>query len=435
MITLILCAILGLLMGSYLWFLQTQQKSVARSQQWHKAMVMAEAGVDEAMALLNSGIILTSFATDARWIVNSTTITGRALAPAAKQQFDGSYYTVVINKPISPSTNPVITATGFVPVPLSSQVVSRTVQVVTKPKPAFPIKAPMIVVSGFTANGYNIGTDSFDSSLTNLFPGGIYNSANAMDDGDIISLSTNNGAVKIGNAKVKGQVRTPPGGVQGVTATVGSQGSVGDSAYVNNGNNGFQSGHFHDDVNFTFDPVVLPNVTWYAPQQNITVGTNTYKYVTGSSLNYTLSSLGSGQTIYVNYPNTVLYISGNVTINADQVVMAPGASLSMYVGGTSTDIGGQGIVNGSGVAKNFIYYGLPTNTDIKFSGNANYVGSVYAPNADFKLGGGGNDTYDFAGACITKTTTMNGHFKFHYDEALQWLTRPNGFSAISWTEP
>src|ERR1043165_4866282 len=63
-ITLILCLILGILMGSYLWFLRNQQFSVARSQQWHKAMVMAEAGVDEAMALLNSGIILTSFATD-----------------------------------------------------------------------------------------------------------------------------------------------------------------------------------------------------------------------------------------------------------------------------------------------------------------------------------------------------------------------------------
>ena len=433
-ITLILCVILGILMGSYLWLVRTQHLSVARSQRWNKAMVIAEAGVDEAMALLNSGIILTSFASDTRWNVTSSAITAKALSGTAKQQFEGSYYTVVINK--SNPTNPVITATGFVPVSYSTQIVSRAVQVVTQPKPAFPIKAPMIVVNTFDAHGYNIRTDSFDSSLTNLFPGGIYNTTNAMDHGDIVTLSTNNDSVHIGNAKVKGQVRTPPGGVQGVTATVGSQGTVGDNAWVNGGSTGFEAGHFKDDVNFTFDPVVLPTVAnWLTPSSGTVNGTN-YTYVLSSTTpNYRIiGNLGSGQTVYINSPNTVLYITGNVTINTDQVIIAPGASVAMYVAGASTQIGGSGIVNGSGAAKNFIYYGLPTNTAINFSGNANYVGSIYAPNADFQLGGGGSDVYDFSGACITKTATMNGHFNFHYDNALSWLVRPNGFSAISWTE-
>src|SRR6185295_10703120 len=102
-----------------------------------------------------------------------------------KLLFEQSYYTVVINK--TDPLHPVITATGFVPVPYTTQVVSRAVQVTTNPKPAFPIKAPMIVVNSFTANGYNIATDSFDSTNLVLFPGGIYNSTNAMDKGDIVS--------------------------------------------------------------------------------------------------------------------------------------------------------------------------------------------------------------------------------------------------------
>ena len=436
MVTLLLCLILGILMASYLWVIKTQELAVARSQRWNKAMVMAETGVEDALALLNDGMLISAAlgpADGARWTATTSTITRKALTSTEKTQFEASWYTVTINK--SNPTNPVVTATGFVPVPATTQVVSRAVTVTTKAKPAFPIKAPMIVVNTFDANGFNIRADSFDSTLTNLFPGGVYNTTNAMDHGDIVTLSTNNDAVHVGNAKIKGEVRTPPGGVQGVTATVGSQGSVGDNAWVNGGYTGFESGHFAADVTFTFDPVVLPNLTWYSPTGGNPNGTN-YTYVLNSATpNYKITGdLSGGQTIYVQSPNTILYVTGSVTINSDQVVVGPGASLSMYVAGPSGEIKGNGIVNGSGVAKNFIYYGLPTNTAINFSGNANYVGSIYAPNADFHLGGGGSDVYDFSGACITKTATMNGHFNFHYDNALQWLVRPNGFTAITWNE-
>src|SRR5437867_10659690 len=56
-VTLMICVILGILMGSYLYVVQAQQKSVARSQGWNQSIVVAEAGVEEAMALLNSGVV------------------------------------------------------------------------------------------------------------------------------------------------------------------------------------------------------------------------------------------------------------------------------------------------------------------------------------------------------------------------------------------
>jgi len=51
--------------------------------------------------------------------------------------------------------------------------------------------------------------------------------------------------------------------------------------------------------------------------------------------------------------------------------------------------------------------------------NANFVGAIWAPQADFTLGGGGNNTYDFIGAVVTRSVKLNGHFNFHFDENLE----------------
>jgi hypothetical protein len=51
-------------------------------------------------------------------------------------------------------------------------------------------------------------------------------------------------------------------------------------------------------------------------------------------------------------------------------------------------------------------------------GNGGLVGSFYAPQANFSLGGGASDTWDIIGAVVTKSVTLNGHFSFHFDENL-----------------
>jgi hypothetical protein len=62
------------------------------------------------------------------------------------------------------------------------------------------------------------------------------------------------------------------------------------------------------------------------------------------------------------------------------------------------------------------------------------VGSIYAPQATFSLGGGGNNTYDFIGRCVTKSAKMNGHYNFHFDEALKYEAVPTGYIACAWDE-
>ena len=102
--------------------------------------------------------------------------------------------------------------------------------------------------------------------------------------------------------------------------------------------------------------------------------------------------------------------------------------------GATTDIGGNGIVNGGGYASNFSYYGLPTNTSVSYHGNAAYTGTLYAPSANLALGGGGNNTYDFIGASVSRTVQMNGHFNFHYDEDLGRATDDGLFLITTWNE-
>ena len=131
--------------------------------------------------------------------------------------------------------------------------------------------------------------------------------------------------------------------------------------------------------------------------------------------------------------NATLWVTGDVNIGTgDYIQIAPGASLKLYVSGASAVIGGQGIVNSDGYAKGFQYYGLPTNTSIDYKGNSSFTGTINAPEADLKLGGGGTTDYDFVGSAVVKTFTMNGHFHVHYDEALR--AAANGFVVSSWNE-
>ncbi len=475
-VTLMTCGVMAILMGSYLFMVQEQRQSVARSQSWNQAMVVAEAGVEEALAQMNSGITDGNFApsTTLTWWKNAGGgyYTNRISPKQFKDGGNDSYYSVSIYAP-SVTNNPVITSTSYVPSPISKTWLSRKVRVQARPRPVFPVKGPMIVKQTFDANGNNVGTDSFDGAL------GPYNPATAGNNGDIVSLTTNAQSIRIGNGNINGSVHTPPGGTSGTTsdktATIGASGKVGDTTWLAGSTSGFQTGHFKDDFALSdFPDVTLPNVTFYSPGTGTPVlapDSLMYDYVLGNSGSYEIGTPATpanlSGSVYVGYPNTILYVTGNVSISgnsgtatttnsvtkkgvttvtinygtaASQIHIADGASLMLYVGGyggtsTSTTVSGKGIVNDSAQAKNFQYYGLPNNTTVKLSGNGSFFGTIYAPSADFELGGSGNSSVnDFTGSSITKTTKMTGNFNFHYDASLGYLTTLGGYDVSSWEE-
>jgi hypothetical protein len=155
---------------------------------------------------------------------------------------------------------------------------------------------------------------------------------------------------------------------------------------------------------------------------NITTSTDTYAYVLDNG-NYQISSIsmsgvaGPGSTMLVR-GNAVLYIEGTFAMAGNaQVLIQPGASLTIYAGST-VDLKGNGIDNGTMDASKFNLKGLPTCTSIDYGGNASFTGVIYAPQADLHLGGGGKDVFDVVGAAVVGKAKLNGHFNFHYDEML-----------------
>jgi hypothetical protein len=163
----------------------------------------------------------------------------------------------------------------------------------------------------------------------------------------------------------------------------------------------------------------------------------TYNYVLDNRAPWKLTSLTSA--VYVNSPNVVLYVSDTLNLGkGGAIYLAPGASLTLYCGAATASLGGQGIVNSTGLAQNFQYYGLPSNTSFGLQANASFTGFIYAPEASITLGGGGSSPYDFAGQVVAASMKMNGHFNIHFDQALSSETLAgqgaSGYSAGSWHE-
>jgi hypothetical protein len=71
---------------------------------------------------------------------------------------------------------------------------------------------------------------------------------------------------------------------------------------------------------------------------------------------------------------------------------------------------------------------------LSLTGNGEFTGVIYAPDASFNLNAGGSDETDFIGASMTKTATMNGKFQFHYDENLARIGPLRGYIITGWNE-
>ena len=108
--------------------------------------------------------------------------------------------------------------------------------------------------------------------------------------------------------------------------------------------------------------MTLPNVpAWFTPTSGKAPDGLNYDNLLVSG-NYTIASLTG--SVYVGQPNTVLYVTGNINIGgggtkkgwaAPQIHIAPGASLTIYMAGATTSIGGNGLVNDTAQAKKFQY--------------------------------------------------------------------------------
>ena len=444
LITLFITTIISVMLASYLTLVRNQNYVTMRSQAWNSAITVIESGIEEALTHLDRHGT-TNLLTDG-WTLSGGLYT-------MIRSIDTSYYVVTISSDLNPS----IVSTGYVPLPsyaLANQnsvfavvgndstytqyynytpYVNRGVRVTTRRNGKFT-KA-MVAKLTINMNGNNVNSDSFDSSNPSYsstiggYPGQ-YDITKRRDNGDVASNDTIVNSVNVANARIRGRVSTGPHG----TITIGPNGSVGNNSWVSGGNNGIQPGYFTDDMNVTFDDVSAPfNGGAFSPGGG-DVGGTSYTYVLGTD-NYQMANLSmNGNNKMIVTGNAVLYVTGNTSLSGNAYIkIAPGASLTMYVAGSAA-LGGNGIINQAQYATNFVYYGLPSNSSLSLRGNGTFKGVIYAPNAAFTLNGGGSAVEDFIGASVTKTVTFNGHFKFHYDEALIGFGGAGKYIVTSWNE-
>lgn len=416
LITLLVASVVGFTLASYLTLVSSQNQTTMRSLSWNNAMPVIEAGIEEALTHLNKRL-MTNMTADG-WSLSTGGYT------KTRTLGDGFYQVL-----ITATNPPVILSTGYVRVPLGTNYIRRAVRVTTRHDALF-VKG-MVAKGQIDLLGNNIMTDSFDSSDPNYSTGGRYDPAKTKDNGDVATNSAMIDSLNVWNAEIYGRVATGPGG----TVKIGPNGSVGSKAWVNGGNKGIQPGWATDDMNVSFPDVSPPFSGGAMTPGSGSMGGTNYTYLLGSG-NYQMSSLSmSGSSKLGVAGDAVLYVTGNVSITGNAYIyIKPGARLKLYVGGGSASLAGKGVINDDANALSFQYFGLPANTSLSFSGNAAFTGTIYAPNAAFTLGGGGSTIYDFVGASVSKTVRMNGHFKFHYDEALGKNGPSRGFIVTSWNE-
>jgi hypothetical protein len=490
MMTVVVTGILGFLLATYLTLVNYQNGLNMRSQTWNSAIPVAEAGIEEALAHLNSyGLRGVSLACEG-WTQSGNTY-------SVTRNLAGAVYSVTITNYFAgnPAFTPIIESKGYVVMPLVTSAqggvlasatspnttisyLGRGVRVRTRREAMFA--KGMVAKYSINMKGNNIRTDSFDSSNPLYSTNGMYISTKAKSNGDIaVNGSQTNGTggvANVGNANIFGHISTGPNG----TISIGSQGAVGDAAWQAS-NKGIQPGWSTDDMNVSFPDVTVPFSGGYTPTGGyfsvvqavvapVAVGNRVVRtnWVTTAVLpvgipgSITTNGNGANRTYTYNaytyitptnssgtYYNYVLWdgnwqlpnLKGEVLVLGDAYLYTSkgcdisgltiewGRHLNLYSDAHSVGLSGA---NTDGTASSFAFWGTSNVTSLSFSGNAGFTGTIYAPNADFSLSGGGKNSIDFIGATITKSATMNGHFNVHYDEALAIYGPTRAFIVTSW---
>lgn len=434
-VVLVMVVVIGVTLGSYLTLVSNQNLSVMRSMAWNYGVAVAEAGIEDAMAHLNYN---TTNRTRDNWTLTGTNVIKERMLGTNK-------YKVYLQATNLHPTNdrPVIYAEGWVIHPKTGVFLSRprVVRVSTTNDALF---AKGMVAKGLIdLNGQDIRTDSFDSVIPAYNTGGRYDPTKNRDNGNI---ATNGKLINVGSADIYGRASTGPGGL----VDLGPNGTVGNKAWVDNpANRGkIQPGYSDADMNVQFQdvrhpynglgitPVTLPNLLVPGGTGGFRNGV-WYDYILNDiGANYVMPGIGGGEKrIYVEGNATILF-TGDVDFSGGTagITIATNGNLNMYASTPTVKIAGAGVINNTGRATAFSYWGMPTNTRVILQGNADFTGTIYAPQAQLDLGGGGANIDDFMGASVSASVKMGGHFNFHYDESLGDYGPRRGYTVNTWNE-
>lgn len=399
---------LGAALYGYLRLVQNSNLQVERAQRWNSVLPVAEGGIDEGLAKLNTtvGIDKTNVVGGFNNILSHNLSNGKYTS-TYKVRFDdfGNFQRF-------------LTATGIVTAPITGETITRTVKVGVQRQALF--SKGMVAMDFINMNGHSIASDSYNSQDPSQSTNGIWNGYSG-SNGDIAAV---NGYVNLGNQTIKGDLYLGP-----------------DATYDNSGT---ITGTIYTDSNLQYNDVVLPTqddngngITWNAAPTSFIKVNNKWVAIH----NFT----SSGYYIVSDASTPLIVDPGlNVTIDVRASSWSPSyidinggttnsANVSLYLESGSITLSGNSSGGASaGRPENFAVFGLPAVTSITYSGTSTFVGVIYAPEAAMTLNGGGNNN-NLIGSVVVKSVTMNGHYAFHYDTSLS-LQYWGAYVVGSWQE-
>jgi choice-of-anchor A domain-containing protein len=273
----------------------------------------------------------------------------------------------------------------------------------------------MLAKNGVKLQG-TMGVDSYDSTDPLKSTGGQYDPTKMQENGSVASMSTGL-AIDAISGDLWGDLITGAGGTVSIGGSFShNSGSVEDTAPSD-----IPDVIVPFDTTFT-DPAITGNRTFIVSGDR-DISVPEIKLVGSKKLTFT----GSGTVrIYVE-GETSFSGSSEVVIDPD-----PTGSVLNVEFYCNDDVFLNNVVNAPGLAKNFTVYGTPNCDIVEYHGSDDFIGTIYAPQAEYTHNGLG----EFNGALVAGEINYLGNASFHYDESLAGVKREQvyRFRIASWLE-
>lgn len=407
-VCLMIGGIVGIMVGSMLSLVSYQSKETFRSQAWNEALVLAEAGMEEGLSLVNryanSGSPLAGWRTIAATDGWSEPVAGTY---TLTRSVGSSRYRVIIS---FSGADPAILSTGYAYFAPEKRYLSRSISVSTSSGSLF--LGALLAKGRVDINGSAV-IDSYDPRDPARSTNGAWDPHKRGQNGNVGSIASKiSGVIKLnGAANVYGMLGTGPDS----TASISGSSSAGSLAWVDGGSKGLQAGWLRNDLNSEIpDAPALPPGAYEAFPSGSTIVLNASGKTNFYRSNNNIS-LNSKATVIVTNGTVIIDARAGVKLNAQaSIQISPNSRLILFLGTENTQLNGTGMVNASGSATNCIIYGTPQCKQLEINGSAQFVGYVYAPYADITL----NGNSDSSGAFVGASFQINGNMGLHYDESL-----------------
>jgi hypothetical protein len=347
--------------------------------------------------------------------------------------------------PVSGAVKPVILSKATVTFPQGPET-SKYVEVTLQRRALWA--RGMVVRDTIRSSGGNLYVDSWNSDPDNdpSTPAVAYTlPGTAAANGSLATASAANGAIDIAGGSVYGTISMGASAMPDYNKNNGTLSST-------LGGSGFDRDLVVNDFKAVFPVISAPPVTAHTLTTTINPGNgNTYSLPragdTAAPDGYIYYNFAIGANVQFNggtlaITDKVVLIFNNhsgvyaMNIGGGGIVsVAPNAQLKIYADG-HVSLGGGGVANNNPQPYTLMVFGThPTvgTQEITLNGNGLLTASVYAPNANLTVSGGGGEGHIF-GAMVANRATLVGNTRFHYDEALANIVEGNPYGIAQWRE-